>query len=279
MKTIRQAAPEWEAPLAAWIANYRLSNMSPGTIELRLYQVRHFANWCGKHWQDVTGDDLTVYLSSHAWAPATTSARRAGLRKFFEWCEKTGRLDKSPARDIPGVKVPTPKPKPIPEDALAEAIANAPDERIRMALRLAGGLGLRRTEVCQIHRDDILTTNEGHLLKVLGKGNKERFVPMPDALARDLVAFIDRTPGDYAFPIGDHHVSPHWIGTLVSRALPDGYTMHKLRHRALTQAYRSSRDLLLTSKIAGHSSTATTATYYVEVDYGAMRGLMDGMAV
>jgi integrase len=147
-------------------------------------------------------------------------------------------------------------------------------------LRLAGELGLRRAEVAGLSRANLITDVHGHWLRFVGKGDKERTIPLPAGLAVELVALIDSTAGDYAFPgIGGRgHMTPHWMGTLVSRLLPDGYTMHKLRHRAGTEAYRrSGNDIYLASKLLGHASVVTTQAY-VAADLSRLRSVVEDIA-
>ena len=99
------------------------------------------------------------------------------------------------------------------------------------------------------------------------------------ALAAELLHWIESRGGGYAFPAPDGgHLTPHWVGTKVTRVLPAGFTMHKLRHRALTRAYAMSKDILLTSKLAGHSSVNTTSQYYVAADLAQLRALVEGLA-
>lgn len=280
------APADWAAPLAAYTAFLRLRDLSQQSIDLRTYHVRMLGAALQKSPWNVTLDDLTTFIGSRSWGNHTSSAVRSSIKVFYAWAEKTGRVTKSPATDLPRVKPPAPKPNPIPEDDLAEAIAKA-DPYVAMALRLAGSLGMRRGEVCAVHEDDLIDSEHGHLLRILGKGRKERIIPIGVDLARDLRQHIATTGCDgWAFPRRNHgvpikgggHISPHWLGTLVARELPDGYTMHKLRHRALTQAYARSKDILLTSKLAGHSSVATTQAYYVAPDYTALRSIVEGIA-
>lgn len=271
---------DWVESLRAYEAFLRLRDLSPQTIALRVYHMRMLGHALQKPIFDVTLDDLTTFLGTRAWSNSTQSAVRSSITVFYGWAAKTGRVAKSPAADLPRVKQPTPKPKPVPEDALATAMEAASDPGVRLAIRVSASLGLRRAEVAQLHVDDLIRTEHGTLLRVLGKGRKERVVPVGADLAAAITDHIAAHGRDgWAFPApGEGHITPHWLGTLVSRALPDGYTMHKLRHRALTQAYRSSKDILLTAALAGHSSVSTTQQYYVAPDYTALRSLVEGIS-
>jgi integrase/recombinase XerC len=277
--TSKPVPVEWEQPLAAFAAFLRLRDLSPDSIALRVSHVRRLAREGGvsSPWK-VTLDDAMTWFGSQSWSAAYAVSIRASLLVFYGWAVKTKRIVESPMSEFPEIKPPKPKPKPVTEDDYAAALAEATPE-VRMMLRLAGDLGMRRAEVAQVHRDDVIETPEGYLLRILGKGRKERVVPMPTALAEDILAWIGARGGGYAFPApGGGHLTPHWVGGKVSRLLPEGFTMHKLRHRALTRAYATSKDILLTSKLAGHASVNTTSQYYVAPDYASMRALVEGIA-
>lgn len=270
---------EWDAPLVAFVAWMRLRDMSTHSIDLRMYHIRRLGATLGIPPFDVTLDDLLTFLGSQPWGRNTLAAVSSSIKVFYGWAEQTGRVAKSPAANLPRVKPPTPKPKPIPEDSLTAALAGA-DPLVVMAIRLSASIGMRRAEVAAVHRDDLIESPDGYLLRILGKGRKERVVPIGAQLAADLIDWINsHGVNGYAFPgPSEGHLSPHWLGTLVSRALPDGYTMHKLRHRALTRTYDTTKDILLTATLAGHSSVATTQAYYVEPNYTALRAAVEGIA-
>ncbi|MET9327989.1 tyrosine-type recombinase/integrase [Tsukamurella sp. NPDC003166] len=63
------------------------------------------------------------------------------------------------------------------------------------------------------------------------------------------------------YPGRFRHLSAHWVGTLVSRALTDGSTMHQLRHLCATEIHNQTHDVRLVQTILGHASLATTQRY------------------
>jgi integrase len=143
-------------------------------------------------------------------------------------------------------------------------------------LRLAGEAGLRRAEVAQVHHRDLSAGLDGASLLVHGKGGKLRVVPISESLAAALRAA--HTPGmpedSWLFPTGlGGHLSPDVVGRLVARALPDGWTMHTLRHRFGTRAYRGTRNLRAVQVLLGHESIATTERY-TAVDDAEIRAAM-----
>jgi len=148
-----------------------------------------------------------------------------------------------------------------------------------MMVRLAAELGLRRAEVAQVHSRDVVEDLVGWSLLVHGKGGRERLVPMPDGLASAVRTYTSEQGGGWLFPGADEgHLSPRWVGRLVGRAMPEGWTMHKLRHRAAVRVHEASgRDLTVTQDFLGHASPVTTRVYLPRDD-GRLRAAVSAAA-
>ncbi|MGC0249826.1 tyrosine-type recombinase/integrase [Pseudactinotalea sp. Z1748] len=150
--------------------------------------------------------------------------------------------------------------RPAPDSAILKAWEHA-SLRERLILRLAGELGLRRTEIALVHSRDLVEDLDGWSLLVHGKGNRNRILPLSASLS---VAIREATlsGGGYAFPGNDNgHLSPRWVGTLISRILPRDVTLHQLRHRFATLTHQETGDVRLVQALLGHSSLATTQRY------------------
>lgn len=172
---------------------------------------------------------------------------------------------------LPVMRQPKAAPRPAPDDAWSAALAAA-DSRTTPMLRLAAEAGLRRAEVAQVHTSDAFIAGGRAQLAVHGKGGKQRLVPISSELA-ELIrrGGAGHTPemgahdwGTYGwlFPDGEGgHLSAGWVGKLVARVLPDGYSMHQLRHRFASRAYRGTRNLRAVQQLLGHQSIATTERY------------------
>lgn len=163
------------------------------------------------------------------------------------------------------------RPRPTPEVAFRVALAGA-DARTRLAILLAGVCGLRRGELARVRRADLEADLVGWSLRVRGKGGHVRMVPVPDELA----ALIRRRPEGWLFPSSHGgHLTPHHLGKLISRHLPEGMTTHTLRHRCGTVAYATTGDLLAVQTLLGHAKPETTAIY-VGVPMDSVRRAMTG---
>lgn len=259
--------PAWREILEEYLIALRAAGRSPNTIRLRREQVVRLARDTALAPTEITFETLVSWFGNNEhWKPEMRRNLRAGLRDFFGWASATGRIPTDPAAGIERVKRGVGVPRPASEDAFKAAL-NAASPRVALMLRLAGEAGLRRAEVAQVQTSDLIEGASGTQLLVRGKGNRPRLVPLSEDLAKLVAAGpAGHTPNapssGWLFPDGEgSHLSPPWIGALVSRALPAGVTMHALRHRFATRAYRGSRNLRAVQNLLGHASIAMTALY------------------
>lgn len=233
---------------------------APGTRKLKAVYIGALARQYNL--ATCTTADVVAFLSSNPdWSPSTRRSARSSLTTFFAWMRRSGHRPDDPAVDTIPVRVAQHPPRPCPEAALDAAIAKA-DDRMRLALLLGAYAGLRRAEICRVHADDI--DLETMTLRVLGKGRKERLVPIAEALAAPLAAVQDS--GGYAFSSADGHITPDAMGKVLSRLLGPGLTAHTLRHRFATKVFSGSKNLRATQELLGHSSVATTQRYTLVSD-------------
>jgi len=215
----------------------------------------------------------------------TTQLPGVDTRVLAGWAYRTKRVPEHLADELPKVRERWGAPRPAPDHAWQAALAAA-DTRTTLMLRLAGEVGMRRGEVSRVHTRDLLESGGGAQLVVHGKGGKERVVPIGESLAEAIrrgaaghtaVRHDDRD--GWLFPNGNGgHLTAYHVGDLVVRVLPDGWTMHTLRHRFATRAYRGTRNLRAVQVLLGHASIATTERY-TAVDDGEIRAAMMSAAM
>lgn len=239
-------------------AEMRAANRPSTTRELRRYHLRRLASeYADVEPGDITRIHLIEFLGSRPWSAETRRSYRASYRLFYRWAHATGRIAVDPAATLPPITPPRGMPRPAPDTALREAIAVA-DDRTRLMIELVADTGIRRFECAQCRTTDVVRDLDGWSLRVIGKGGRERSIPLPDVLA----ATLRRQQPGYLFPGQiDGHLSARRVGELIADALPDHWTAHTLRHRYATLAYQRTGDLRAVQELLGHAKPETTARY------------------
>ncbi|MGB7239960.1 MAG: tyrosine-type recombinase/integrase [Rhodococcus sp. (in: high G+C Gram-positive bacteria)] len=214
----------------------------------------------------MTTRSILALAARQDWSNDHRRGLRASLGQFFDWAIDTGLVESNPADGLPTVSESKPRPRPVGDRMWMQLLTDA-DPRERLAARLAEEAGCRREEAAKVHTEDVVDGIDGYELVIHGKGAKQRMVPITDALARDILKGANgHTPGlatsGYLFPGAvDGHISADWIGKIVGRLLPHGWTMHKLRHRYATTLYYATQDYMICKELLGHESMATTQRY------------------
>lgn len=257
----------WQRPIEDFISDLERAGSPRPTITLRSYHLRRFAADAGVSPWVISTRDLSDHVDRHKWSPSTTKAFRSTMREFYRWSMLHELTERNPADLLPRVRVPAGIPRPADDDALDEATKTA-DSRTSLMIRLAAQAGLRCREIALVHGRDLVRDLAGWSLIVHGKGDRVRFVPLPDDLAADIALTAE---SGWLFPGQiDGHLSAHYVSKLISRALP-GATAHQLRHRFATRAYQlGGRDIRAVQELLGHASVATTQIY-TGVDSDAVR--------
>jgi integrase len=276
------APPAWVAAIDAYLISLAAMGQRDSTIHLRRALLTRMARGLGCGPCEVTAERLVAWFGRQRnWEIETRRSYRAAARGFFAWCYKTGRLPIYLADELPRVRSAQPHARPAPDAVWAGLLTAAAPREALMAL-LAAEAGLRRAEVAQVHRRDLIDGTDGSSLLVHGKGGKQRVVPISDSLAELLrQGAPGHTPeraaygdGGWLFPSVDGHLSPDCVGRLISKLMPKGWTMHTLRHRFATRAYRrGTHNLRAVQVLLGHASIATTERY-LAVDDSEIRAAM-----
>lgn len=263
----------WQAAITEYLVYLQAGGYPQTTIYTRRQHLEHAARRIEVTPFAVTSDTLITYFSQQEWKPETRRGRRASFKHFYAHAMMRGHTFTNPADALPVIKPAPATPRPAPDEVFLAALFKA-SPRERLMIRLAGELGLRRAEVAVGHSSDIVLSGYAYSLTVHGKGGKVRVLPLPDGLAAALRAL----PPGYFFPGNDDgHLSPRYVGKLIAALMPDGWTMHTLRHRCATRAWNLDHDLLTVQALMGHASPATTQRYIAQSD-DVLRSMVNRLA-
>jgi integrase len=257
----------WEDAIGGWLTWLRLQGCKETTLRTRRGQVRSIARLSRTRHPREVDIAILIQLGNRQMSADHRHGQRIALNSFYGWCVNNEVVAFNPAALLPKVRPAKPRPRPAPDDVWSDLLARAKPREALMAL-LACEVGLRRAEVACLHYNDLIRDLDGWLLIVRGKGDKQRVVPITDRMARLLHRHCGCEDDPYKRCTGwvfpgqiDGHLSPDAVGRLVSALMPEGWTMHKLRHRFAKRGFDGTHDLLALRDALGHSSLATTQIY------------------
>lgn len=249
----------WEEPLRRFELALRAKGRAERTIDTRIRHLRTLARGIGcDSPTSVTSNDLIEWSGQQNWESETRHSYHSSIRLFFRFYLPES---ESPAGVLGSVRRPVPPPRPAPDPAIQKALDTAPP-RTQLILRLAAELGLRAMEISTLRFDDFTRDETGWAtVRIFGKGGQIRELPVPPKLAGKI--FSNSPHSGWIFPGNiNGHLSARWIGKLATKALPEPWTLHTLRHRFATTAYNRSRhDLIAVQQAMGHKSITTTQRY------------------
>ncbi len=207
-----------------------------------------------------------------------TLLRKASVvRGFIDYLHREELGSVSPASALRVGRVPQGLPKPVPEvtlqrlfDSLYRQYHEDPHDlllRDIVILELIYGSGLRVSELCSLKRGDVDV--KACFVRVLGKGAKERFVPISGAAAQAFERYLQRMAleGTFAdavalFPNAARRaMTPRDVHRVLERRAPYPISPHQLRHSFATDLLTHGADLRSVQELLGHKSVATTQIY------------------
>lgn len=212
---------------------------------------------------------------------ATRARRLAGIKSFYRYLVRRKVLEVSPARRVKTPKLPQRLPRAVPIDETF-ALLEAPTQdkllelRDRAMLEILYGAGLRVSELCGLSLGDV--DLRGRLVRVLGKGNKERLVPLNEGAVEALQRWLERRGELLAKPRRNQDPQAMFLnvrgGRLTTRSMQTHLvayakrlgitrkvTPHALRHSFATHLLGSGADVRSIQELLGHASLSTTQRY------------------
>jgi len=251
--------------------------MSPHTLDAYRRDLAALSQWAeeqGVAIPEVQAEQLRAFIAAEhrrGLSPKSLQRRLSACRSFYGWMLKQGRIKASPAAAIRAPKAPRKLPQVLDADevkVLVEVPTDVPlGLRDRALLELFYSSGLRLSELCALRWGD-LDLDEG-LVTVLGKGSKQRSVPLGSFARAALAEWRASTGagrGAPVFPGRNGPITPRAVQyRLRQLALRQGLFKrvhpHLLRHSFASHILESSGDLRGVQELLGHADIATTQIY------------------
>jgi integrase/recombinase XerC len=219
-----------------------------------------------------------AYLGAHGLSARSINRKMSVLNRYFLFEQRSGRLTRNPMEKHKALKAPQRLSVPFSEEEmffleqkLLDQEVNFSAVRNRLIVLLLYTTGMRRAELIQLKDSDV-DLGSGSL-RVLGKGNKERLVPLLDSIKGLITAYIELR-NDYfkvvptAFFVTDKGkgLYPEFVYRLINSYLKNvsvkqKKSPHMLRHTFATHLLNRGADLNTVKELLGHSSLASTQVY------------------
>jgi integrase/recombinase XerD len=228
-------------------------------------------------------ESLTDEDSRRLLAPSSVARAIVAVRSFHRFCAREGLLERDPSEEVGAPRVPQGIPKALDEDdvekLLGAVTGNDPlAQRDRALLELLYATGIRISEAVGLDVDDL--DLEDSMVRVLGKGNKERVVPLGSTALAVLDVYVrdgrmalrrdrPRKAGDAAAVMLNARggrITRQACWQIVRRAgdrvaLGARLSPHVLRHSCATHMLDHGADLRVVQELLGHASVSTTQVY------------------
>lgn len=287
------------APLSSHLEHLRaVRRLSPHSVVAAQRDVEPFLLHClalGCATPDaIDAHGVRSWVASRAragLAPGSIRRSLSSLRSFFRHCLRSGLMQANPAADVRGPKLRRRLPEPVAAEDLAQALDRpvadtAQDCCDRAMVELLYSSGLRLAELVGADIDSLGRDSGGLEIRVLGKGRKERIVPVGRKAAQAIEAWLPHralhlAEGERALFIGrdGRRIAPRSVQRrlaqwAVRKELPQHLHPHKLRHSFATHLLEGSGDLRAVQELLGHSSLSATQIY-THLDWKRLASVYD----
>ncbi|MDR7440118.1 MAG: site-specific tyrosine recombinase XerD [Armatimonadota bacterium] len=274
------------APVDAFLDHLRLEvGCSPHTCAAYRTDLADFARFARMQGvtdlRRVSRAEVTLYLFSlrhRGLSPATVARRLSALRALYRFLMQEGEAGADPTEDVTGPRRRRPLPKVLSREEVARLLSALPAHtpeglRDRAILELLYASGLRVAELVGLEVGDV--DLEAELVRVTGKGRRQRVVPVGSYAVRALEAYLSlgrpallRGRQARAMFVGrsGKPLSRQWVWGMLRRyarlaGIRSPVSPHVLRHSFATHLLEGGADLRAVQELLGHASITTTQIY------------------
>ena len=259
--------------------NYYLKverGLSPNTVKAYTADIEGFYEFLrhrGVTLRDASSSDISDYIISVSDYLSKRSQARllSSLNSFFDYLVSEGERKDNPSSAVDSPKLGKYLPVVLSVEEVRAILKAAPNERDRAILEVLYGCGLRVSEVCSLKISEVYLKDM--FVKVMGKGSKERLVPMAPSTASAIMDYLSVRPESDAgcedvlflnrFGRGVSRVAVFKIVKSVAlvAGVDKNLSPHTFRHSFATHLVENGADLRVVQEMLGHESILTTEIY------------------
>lgn len=263
-------SPELDELARKYAEHLRREGLAAHTIKQRLYVFRCL----GVDPSTATLDDVARIFDREL-APASRANYFRCVRMIFADLNRMGLIENGndPSRLMKPPRTPRRRPRPLPQ-AEIDRLLEMPDEIARAWTVLGYYAGMRSSEVVSVRGTDLEDSDNGPMLRIIGKGRLDAVIPAHERVVEVLAPF--RGYDEVLWPIWAKSMLRRWQKAAAEVGV-EGRVFHQLRHTYATRLYRATDgDLLTVAALCRHASVATTQGYAqvaAEAPFSAIRKL------
>ena len=277
-------AARWEDVLGRFERELETRGIASATQRAYRHDLREFSAWASN--LDLEANalryrDLRAYaasISERGLSRATIARRLGSVRSLFDHLLRSEQVEQNPAELLPNPRRDSKLPRVLDPDQMRTLLEQIPvsgplEIRDRALLEMTYACGLRCAEIVGMNADAV--DFDADSVRVLGKGRKERIVPVGEPARRALERYLARVrpvlvtdPAEQSMFLSrrGRRLSPSDVRRRLSRwmreaAIAGGASPHVLRHSFATHLLEGGADLRTIQELLGHSSVSTTQVY------------------
>ena len=260
-------------------------NVSPQTIDAYKRDISQYLGYLNdsgiKNLSKIKSTHIRSYirvLNDGGMAPASISRIISSIRSYHKYLSSENILDKNPVLVINNPKLPKKLPDVLSEKEISLIIDSIDEssqfyQRDKAIIEMLYSCGIRVSEICNLEMSNLFIKDE--LIRVMGKGNKERLLPLgsrsriylDNYLLSSRLGFITKTKSSFVFVSRNgNQLTRAMVNIILNKwvhisGLRKSVSPHKLRHSFATHLLEGGADLRFVQALLGHSDISTTQIY------------------
>ena len=260
-------------------------NVSPQTIDAYKRDINQYLGYLNdsgiKNLSKIKSTHIRNYirvLNDGGMAPASISRIISSIRSYHKYLSSENILDKNPVLVINNPKLPKKLPDVLSEKEISLIIDSIDEssqfyQRDKAIIEMLYSCGIRVSEICNLEMSNLFIKDE--LIRVMGKGNKERLLPLGSRSRRYLdnyllssrLGFIKKTRSSFVFVSRNgNQLTRAMVNIILNKwvhisGLRKSVSPHKLRHSFATHLLEGGADLRFVQALLGHSDISATQIY------------------